>query len=97
MKECAWCCSYFEPTTSYQIYCGPACRKEATKEKIRDRGRQAIIKRRSKKKRMCANGCGTPLSIYNDNKVCNKCSTNDKLVNKAINNIKDFFDFEEQL
>lgn len=95
MKECAWCSSYFSADVSYQIYCSAECRKTATKEKIRDRSRIAVIKRRSKKKRMCINNCGTQLSVYNDDKVCNRCKVNDKLVNKALNNMKDFFDYED--
>lgn len=95
MKECAWCNNYFEGTTTYQIYCGVECRKEATKEKIKERSRTAILKRRSKKKRFCANGCGTSLSIYNDSKICNACVVNDKLVNKTLKTIKDFFDIED--
>lgn len=96
MKECAWCSDYFAPATSYQIYCGPDCRVEATKQKIKDRGRAAVIKRRRKKVRVCKNGCGTTLSIYNDDKICRKCKTNDKLVNKALNSIQEFFDIEDQ-
>lgn len=95
MKECAWCNNYFEASTSYQIYCNPECRKQATREKIRERGRAAVIKRRSKKKRYCINGCGTSLSIYNDSKICSGCATNDKVVNKVLNNLKDFFDMED--
>ncbi len=44
---------------------------------------------------MCINGCGTALSLYNDDKVCNKCKVNDTLVNKALNNMKDFFDYKD--
>lgn len=97
MKECAWCNAQFEPLVHYQIYCGADCRKEATREKIKDRGRMATIRRRAKANRMCANGCGTPLSVYNTGKICQKCKVNDKLVNKALNNIKDFFTYEDDL
>lgn len=95
MKECSWCSNYFTPAITSQIYCGPECRKDATRQKIRERSRAALIKSRAKKKRMCANGCGTLLSVYNDGKICNKCITNDKLVNKALNNLRDFFDYED--
>lgn len=95
MRECAWCSSYFEPTTTYQIYCGRDCRKEATREKIKENGRRATIKKRQKTKRFCINDCGTRLSVYNDEKMCNKCKVNDTLVNKALNNIKDFFDYKD--
>lgn len=95
MKQCVWCSSYFEPTVSYQVYCGGKCRGEATRLKIQERSRLASIKRRSKKKRLCANGCGTVLSIYNDSRICNACSVNNKLVDKAIKNISQFFDIED--
>lgn len=95
MKECAWCGNYFEPATSYQIYCNAECRKLATKQKIKERSRAAVIKRRSKNKRFCSNGCGTSLSIYNDSRICSGCATNDKIVNKTLNSLKDFFDIED--
>lgn len=96
MKECAWCSSPFEPTTSYQIYCSVDCRQGATKEKIKERSRAALIKRRSKKVRMCINGCGTPLSVYNDDKFCRKCGLNNKLVDKALKSIENLFDWEDK-
>ena len=68
MKDCVWCGTAFEPTTSYQIYCSVDCRQDATRQKIKERSRAALIKRRSKKPRMCVNGCGTQLSVYNDDK-----------------------------
>lgn len=94
--ECAWCAKRFEPTTSYQIYCNAQCRKDATRAKIKERSSIAAIKRRAKKKRFCVNGCGTLLSIYNSGKVCQRCKTNDKLVNKALDGIKELFDYEQQ-
>lgn len=96
MKDCSWCNSPFEPTTSYQIYCSVDCRQAATKEKIKERSRVALIKRRSKKVRMCVNGCGTPLSVYNDDKFCRKCGLNNKLVDKALKSIENLFDWEDK-
>ena len=95
MSRCALCAAHFEPTTSYQIYCSVGCREESTKKKSRERARSAAIKRRRKSKRMCANGCGTKLSVYNDDKVCNRCKQNDKLVNLALKNIERFFKYEQ--
>lgn len=95
MKDCAWCGEFFEPATSYQIYCGATCRETATKQKIRDRGSMAKIKRRIKKPRFCANKCGSQLSIYNDSKICAKCRVDQRLVDKALNNMRDFFDYED--
>lgn len=95
MKQCAWCLLFFEPTKTYQIYCGKKCRQEATREKIKENSRKATIRKRQKEKRFCINGCGTTLSVYNDDKVCNKCKVNDILVNKALSNMKDFFDYKD--
>ena len=95
MTQCAYCTVHFEPTTSYQIYCSVDCREKATKERSKERARTAAIKRRRKSKRMCANGCGTQLSIYNDDKICNHCKQNDRLVNLALKNIERFFKYEQ--
>lgn len=95
MKTCACCANIFQPKTSYQIYCGVECRELATKQKIKERGSFAKIKRRSKKPRYCANKCGSQLSIYNDGKICAKCRVDQRLVNKALANMKDFFDYED--
>ena len=96
MIVCARCSSSFEPTTSYQIYCSPECRIQATKEKAKERSRAAVIKRRRKSKRMCANDCGTALSVYNDSKICSRCKINDRLVNLTMEDIKEFFDYEQR-
>lgn len=96
MKECSWCSNYFEPATSYQIYCGPECRKDATKQKIKDRGRAAVLKKRAKQLRLCVN-CQTALSIYNDSKICSKCNgVNNRLVDKALKDMQDYFDYEDK-
>jgi predicted nucleic acid-binding Zn ribbon protein len=97
MKDCVWCGTAFEPTTTYQVYCSVDCRKAATKQKIKDRSRAALIKRRAKKPRMCVNGCGTQLSVYNDGKYCNRCGLNNKMVDKALKNIESLFDWEDEL
>ena len=70
MKICEWCENEFSPTVSYQIYCSPECRSQATKIKIAEK--QAINKRRKRygKDRKCARGCGTILSSYNDVNYC---------------------------
>jgi hypothetical protein len=88
MKHCQWCDKVFETTISYQIYCSPNCRDEATKEKIAAR---YIISRRQKRKgkeRKCKS-CGESLSIYNDESLCIKCNVNPNDVNKALKQIKD--------
>lgn len=95
MRQCAWCSEYFEGKTSHQVYCSPTCRALATKEKIKSRSRYALIKKRSKEVRLCANGCGTALSVYNDDRVCNRCGVNNRLVNKALKGIEELFDWED--
>jgi len=95
MKACQWCLESFHAKVDYQIYCGVLCREAATKEKVKERARVASIRRRYGKNRMCANNCGTKLNAYNDSKICAMCVVNDKLVGKALDNIKDFFDMED--
>lgn len=88
MKHCQWCDKVFETIISYQIYCSPNCRDEATKEKIAAR---YIISRRQKRKgkeRKCKS-CGEGLSIYNDENLCVKCTVNPSDVSKALKQIKD--------
>ena len=92
MKQCSWCQAYFSADVSYQIYCGEDCRTAATRKKSKERARIATIKRRQKKTRVCKNkGCGTVLSLYNDNNVCSKCEISEKQVKDALKAFKDFF------
>lgn len=87
MKSCRWCNEVFETKVSYQIYCSPECRDAATKEKIADR---YIITRRQKrhgKTRLCKS-CKTPLSIYNDEPLCDNCLINPQDVGKILKEIK---------
>lgn len=88
MKICEWCENEFSPTVSYQIYCSPECRSQATKIKIAEK--QAITKRRKRygKDRKCARGCGTVLSSYNDANYCENCSVDDKKLNKTLKELK---------
>jgi hypothetical protein len=87
MKSCNWCDHTFEPTVSYQVYCSPECRESATKEKISQRYIQTRRQKRKGKNRICKE-CGSKLSIYNDDSLCNKCSINPNDVKKAIKQIK---------
>ena len=112
MKTCAWCANEFEPSVSYQIYCSPECREQATKEKIaesellccRARSIEKIAERyhinrrknRSKKERRCSGGCGTLISIYNENGFCTICMVNKRKVDKTLKEIRDFFDYEQR-
>ncbi len=90
MKQCSWCSNRFAPNVPYQIYCSAGCREEATKEKIVERHKENKRKKNSEKNRMCAAGCGTKLSIYNDHTLCNSCYVDKKQVNKKIREIKVF-------
>lgn len=59
---------------------------------LKERARIATIKRRQKKTRVCKNkGCGTVLSLYNDNNICNSCEVSEKQVKDALKIFKDFF------
>lgn len=86
-KHCQWCDTSFETTISYQIYCSTGCREEATKEKIADR---YLIARRSKRMGQMRNckACGSRLSAYNDEPICNNCLINPSDVAKALKEIK---------
>ena len=95
MKACQWCLDSFDAKVDYQIDGGVSCREAATKEKVKEKARVASIRRRYGKNRMCANNCGTKLNAYNDSKICARCIINDKLVDKSLDNIKDFFDMED--
>lgn len=95
MKPCEWCENEFSPAVSYQIYCSPECRIEATKIKIAEK--QAINKRKKRygKDRKCARGCGTVLSAYNDSNYCENCSVDNKKVAKALKELKGLIDYDD--
>lgn len=87
MKHCNWCDTEFFTAITYQVYCSDECRAAATKQKIAQR---YLITRRQKRKgknRKCKS-CGSPLSIYNDDPLCIKCSVNPNEVLKALKQIK---------
>lgn len=88
MKHCEWCNNSFSPSVSYQIYCGIDCREQATKEKIADRHRELKRIKRSNKTRICVGGCGTVLSVYNDDNMCGSCFINVRELNKKLKQIK---------
>ena len=85
MKFCQWCDNQFEPNVSYQIYCSAECRELATREKITERYEKA--KRSNRKPRKCKS-CGTTLSIYNDEQICNNCEVVPSDVIKALREMK---------
>jgi hypothetical protein len=87
IKCCEWCGNQFETSVSYQIYCTPECRESATKEKIAER--YAIVRRRRRfgKPRNCK-GCSQPLSVYNDDTLCQSCLINPNEVSKVLREIR---------
>jgi methylphosphotriester-DNA--protein-cysteine methyltransferase len=88
-KPCEWCDNSFDTNISYQIYCSPQCREQATKEKIALR--YATTRRHSKnrKARTCKD-CGAKLSVYNDDLLCQSCEVIPSNVSKALKDIKRF-------
>ena len=87
MKTCQWCDEPFEPKVGYQIYCSSECREEATKEKIAQRYLVSKRNRMMSKKRNCKS-CGSPLSAYNDDPICQACIVDPAEVSKALKEIK---------
>lgn len=96
MKICDWCSEEFEPKVSYQIYCSVECREGATRNKIAERYQVNRIKNRSLKKRKCSGGCGTYISMYNDNGFCNQCMVNKRKVDQMLKELKGLFDYEQE-
>lgn len=87
MKHCQWCDKQFQSTVSYQIYCSPECRSEATKQKIAERYAMSKRNNRQNKERKCK-ACGSQLSIYNDEQTCMTCDVNPSEVAKALKELK---------
>jgi uncharacterized protein YmfQ (DUF2313 family) len=96
LKHCQCCDESFETESKNQIYCSSECRAKATKEKIVQRYRITKSKERIGKSRICAGGCGTNLSIYNNNSFCDPCLVNNRKVDKFLKELKDFFDYEQK-
>jgi hypothetical protein len=86
-KHCSWCDHNFQTNISYQIYCSAECREAATKEKIAERYKMQKAKKRAGKPRKCKN-CDGPMSMYNDDVICQKCQINPEDVNKILKEIK---------
>ena len=97
MKPCEWCDNTFDPVVSYQVYCSPECRQDATKHKIAERYVTSQRLKRKNKPRLCAGGCGLTLSIYNDNGFCSNCNINDKEVNKRLKQLKGLMNGKDKL
>lgn len=87
MKHCQWCDTEFKSDISYQIYCSPICRSDATKQKIAQRYIANRRQKRKGKERSCKQ-CQSKLSIYNDESLCVLCNVNPNSVQKALKEIK---------
>jgi len=96
VKRCDRCDNNFKPTVTYQIYCSVECRNAATKEKIAERYQVTRRQKRKGKVRMCLGGCGTSLSIYNDEGFCANCNVSKKAVDKMLKELKGFFEYEQE-
>jgi ribosomal protein S14 len=86
-KHCNWCDTQFQTKLSYQIYCSPECREQATREKIAEKYNRERIKKRGSKIRLCKS-CGTSLSIYNEFTICNTCESNPDELSQILKEIK---------
>jgi hypothetical protein len=95
MKSCSWCSNEFIPSVVYQIYCSVECRELATKEKISQRYQINRVKKKGKSKKVCARGCGTIISIYNETGFCNMCMISDKKVKKMLKELRGLFEYEQ--
>ena len=96
MSFCVWCDKEFDKKSQKQIYCSTECRHQASKEKILERYHIEKRKKRKSRTRLCAGGCNTPLSVYNDSGLCSKCIVNKKRLNNFVKELKDYFDYEIQ-
>jgi hypothetical protein len=94
MWYCAWCDKEFQQSSAKQIYCSISCRQEASKKKILERYETEKIKKRVGKKRRCAGGCNTLLSIYNESGMCDNCVVHKKKMQLFMREIKEYFEYE---
>lgn len=94
MEFCDWCDKEFDKKTSKQIYCSAECRDEASKVKIMERYFIEKRKKRKGKVRMCAGGCGTKLSMYNDESICDACMIHKKRLSSFMKEVTEFFDYD---
>lgn len=94
MKNCEWCSGEFQPNVSYQIYCSIECRELATKEKVSEKYKVKKRQKLSQKERRCSGGCGTLLSIYNEDSYCATCLIDKKQVSKILKELKGLVEYE---
>jgi hypothetical protein len=70
------CNNNFEPKAHNGKYCSPECRKISTNAKVLQRYYDKKGLNSGKQKRVCHNkSCGTILSKYNKENICESCKT----------------------
>ena len=76
---CAYrfCDVVFTPRRHNQVYCTSEHCREETNIRLKETYHNAKA-RRAGKQRMCARGCGTKLSRYNETSICAKCEGQDR-------------------
>jgi DNA-binding TFAR19-related protein (PDSD5 family) len=87
-KHCSWCDKQFQTKLSYQIYCSPECREQATREKIAQKYLKDKVKKRMGKVRLCKT-CSKQLSMYTEETICQICEVNPDDVKDTLKEIKD--------
>ncbi len=74
-RTCEWCGLPFTALTANQIYCEATCTRKASNKKIIENYHAA--KNRMSQVRKC-DECGSKLSKYNDEDICNLCQQGKK-------------------
>lgn len=90
-KHCSWCDNSFTASVNYQIYCSVQCREDATRQKIAESYQKKRRQRLSKDPRKCKS-CGSNLSAYNDEDLCERCTINPIELKRALKDIKGLMD-----
>jgi methylphosphotriester-DNA--protein-cysteine methyltransferase len=95
-KHCSWCDKQFQTKLSYQIYCSPECREQATKEKIAEKYLKDRVKKRAGKIRLCKS-CNKQLSRYTEETICQICEVIPDDVKNTLKEIKDILNGKTKL
>ena len=96
MSFCIRCDNQFIPNSTKQIYCSVDCRQESSREKILERYHIKKRQNRIGRKKKCAGGCGTIISIYNDSGMCDNCLVNKNKFDSFIKDLKGYIDYEKE-
>jgi len=68
------CLKSFVPKTYNGVYCSADCRKTSTNKKLLEKYYENKANK-TRKRRCSTSGCSTILSIYNKEKICERCKT----------------------